>query len=85
MKQRQNNQSTDKVPCAWCQRIRILISLLILAAAMLAVNGELPFLIGVSLTRIAAELVGVGFIILIIWKTYYEYWKPRNVRNNKKP
>jgi hypothetical protein len=51
---------------------------------MLAVNGELPFLIGVSLTRIAAELVGVGFIILIIWKTYYEYWKPRNVRINKK-
>jgi hypothetical protein len=34
-----------------------------LAVAMLAVNGELPFLIGVSLTRIAAELVGVGFII----------------------
>lgn len=84
MKQRQNNQSTDKVPCAWCQRIRILISLLMLAVAMLGVNGELPFLIGVSLTRIAAALVGVGFIILIIWKTYYEYWKPRNVRINKK-
>jgi hypothetical protein len=56
-----------------------------LTMAMLAANGELPFLRGVSLTRIAADLVGAGFLILMIWKTYNEYWKPRNARIDKKP
>ena len=41
MKQRQNNQSTDKVPCAWRQRIRILISLLMLAVAKLAAGNDI--------------------------------------------
>ena len=84
MSELHNNKPTNKLPCAWCQRIRILVSVLLLGAAMLAVNGGLPFLTGVSLTRIAAELVGVGFFILITWKTYHEYWKPRNARIDKK-
>tara|TARA_B100000787_G_C16180775_1_gene291676 strand:+ start:1380 stop:1553 length:174 start_codon:yes stop_codon:yes gene_type:complete len=56
-----------------------------LTMAMLAINGELPFLSGVPLTRIAAEAVGVGFLILVIWKAYNEYWKPHNARTDKKP
>jgi len=52
---------------------------------MLALNGELRFLRGVSLTLIAAKAVGLGFIILVIWKAYKEYWKPHNARTEKKP
>jgi len=85
MKRLQNNQPTNKVPCALCQRIRIFVSLTMLAVAMLAVNGELAFLAGVSLTRIAADLVGIAFVVLTMWKAYREYWKPMNVRVDKTP
>ena len=46
---------------------------------------RVAFLRGVSLTLIAAKAVGLGFIILVIWKAYKEYWKPHNARTEKKP
>ena len=85
MRLSRNKQPTKKEPCAWCQRLRILLSVLVLTLAMLALNGELRFLRGVSLTLIAAKAVGLGFIILVIWKAYKEYWKPHNARTEKKP
>ena len=85
MKQSQGKQSKNQLPCVLCRRIRIIAGVVIIALAILAVKGELSFIRGVSLTRIAADLVGVGLLFLLAWKSYKEYWKPHNARTDKRP
>ncbi|MDE0746918.1 MAG: hypothetical protein OSB23_04000 [Porticoccaceae bacterium] len=85
MKQSQHKQLTDKLPCMLCRRIRIIVGVLILALAILAIKGDLSFIRGVSLTRIAADLIGLTLLLLLAWKSYQEYWKPYNARTDKRP
>ena len=33
------------------------------------------FLSEVSLTNLFANLVGIGFVLLVAWKAYHEFWK----------
>ena len=67
MKQSQGKQSKNQLPCVLCRRIRIIAGVVIIALAILAVKGELSFIRGVSLTRIAADLVNYShFNILYI-------------------
>jgi hypothetical protein len=50
----------------------------------LAAAGYLNIIANVNLTAIAADLVCFTAAVMILWKYYQEYWKPRYVRAGDK-
>ena len=72
-----NKSNNQQSPCQVCRKIRVLVVLIMLAIGVLAARGYLPFIKNIDLTAVAADLVGIGLVITIVWKIYLEYWKPK--------
>ena len=62
-------------PCVFCARVRIFLLIVCILLVLIAFRIELSFLQNVSLTAIAADLIGIAVIGTLLWKGYQEYWK----------
>tara|TARA_E500000178_G_scaffold226222_1_gene223086 strand:- start:31055 stop:31243 length:189 start_codon:yes stop_codon:yes gene_type:complete len=45
---------------------------------------ELKKLQGISLTNGFATIITIGFVTMVVWKYYQEFWKPRRENANKR-
>ena len=63
--------------CAVCRLIRvyILIAVPMIGLVWLNPDSSNEFLSEFSVTNIFANLVGIGFVTLVAWKAYNEFWK----------
>ncbi len=63
--------------CPVCRLIRvyILIAVPMIGLVWLNPDSSNEFLSEVSLTNLFANLVGIGFVLLVAWKAYHEFWK----------
>jgi hypothetical protein len=44
---------------------------------LLYMKPEMSLLKGIALTDVFATVIGVMFVITILWKAYQEFWKPK--------
>ena len=56
-------------------RVYLLIAVPMIGLVWLNPDSSSEFLSEVSLTNLFANLVGVGFVMLVAWKAYNESWK----------
>ena len=63
--------------CAVCKLIRVYIMVAVPMIFLVWLNPDSSseFLSEFSLTNIFANLVGIGFVTLVVWKAYNEFWK----------
>ena len=63
--------------CAVCRLIRVYIMVAVPMICLVWLNPDSSseFLSEFSLTNIFANLVGIGFVTLVAWKAYNEFWK----------
>ena len=64
-------------PCKVCKLIRIYLIVCVPMLIVLYTKPEISALKGVLLTDLFATVIGVGFVVTILWKSYQEFWKPR--------
>tara|TARA_B110000967_G_scaffold209951_1_gene268883 strand:- start:7978 stop:8232 length:255 start_codon:yes stop_codon:yes gene_type:complete len=62
-------------PCLFCARVRIFLLIVCVLLVLIAFRIELLFLRNISLTAVAADLIGLSVIAILLWKGYHEYWK----------
>ena len=73
MKSKKDADETCKV----CKLIRIYLIVCFPMLIMLYTKPEISALKGILLTDLFATIIGVGFVLTILWKSYQEFWKPR--------
>ncbi len=63
--------------CPVCKLIRVYIMIAVPMMGLVWLNPDSSseFLSEVSLTNLFANLVGLGFVSLVAWKAYNEFWK----------
>jgi preprotein translocase subunit SecF len=62
-------------PCTTCRIIRYFLVALVPIVILYLSGTELPALRGIMLTQIAGWVFGTGFVLLIGWKVWNEYWR----------
>ena len=63
--------------CKVCKLIRIYLIVCVPMLIVLYTKPEISALKGILLTDLFATIIGVGFVVTILWKSYLEFWKPR--------
>ena len=79
-----NSRRKSKPTCELCRKVRLIVVIGMLFLGYLAAAGYLSIIANVNLTAIAADLVCFTAAVIILWKYYQEYWKPRYVRAGDK-
>jgi hypothetical protein len=65
----------DKKDCAHCMVIRYFLYAVIPIMIMFMTGTELEGLRGIMLTDLAAWIFGIGFILMVAWKAWNEFWR----------
>lgn len=72
---RKPERSESGEPCLFCARVRIFLLIVCVLLVLITFRIELSFLRNISLTAVAADLIGLSVIGILLWKGYHEYWK----------
>ena len=67
----------NKPPCAVCKLVRTYFLIAVPMRIMLYIKPEMSMLKGIALTDVFATVIGVMFVLTILWKAYQEFWKPK--------
>lgn len=67
-----------KPPCEFCRRMRFVGMMAVMIIGVAITRPEFAFLRGMNLTRIAVYFFAAVFVLLLLWKSYQEYWKKSN-------
>ena len=67
-------------PCKVCKLIRIYLIVCVPILIVLYNKPEISLLKGILLTELFATIIGVAFLLTILWKSYHEFWKPSRAR-----
>ncbi|MDA9664403.1 hypothetical protein N9T67_00790 [bacterium] len=51
---------------------------------MIYIKPELTWVKGIALTDLFATVIGVLFVITVVWKAYQEFWKPKRDQAKKR-
>ncbi|MDB9814723.1 hypothetical protein OAC10_00670 [bacterium] len=70
-------QQNKKPPCAVCKLVRTYFLIAVPMLFLLYMKPEMSLLKGIALTDVFATVIGVMFVITILWKAYQEFWKPK--------
>jgi len=66
-----------KRPCAICRTLRVVIVFALLVVALMAYADKLAWLKDIQFTDIFAYAIAVAFVVVLVFKTWQEYWKPK--------
>jgi hypothetical protein len=70
-------QNGDEPVCQICKIIRIYLMIAVPLVIMLAVRPEMTMLRDVQLTSLVSTAIGVGFVVIVAWRAYDEFWRDR--------
>ncbi len=70
-------QRGDKPVCQICKIIRIYLMIAVPLVIMLAVRPEVTILREVQLTNLVSTAIGIGFVVVVAWRAYDEFWRNR--------
>lgn len=74
----------EKRPCSFCRTLRVVIMFAVLILALLAYSDNLTWLQDIQFIDIFAAAIGVAFVLVIAYKTWEEYGRPKEDRAVKK-
>lgn len=74
----------EKRPCSFCRTLRVVIMFAVLILALLAYSDNLTWLQDIQFIDIFATAIGVAFVLVIAYKTWEEYGRPKEDRAIKK-
>jgi len=74
----------NRSPCAVCKLVRTYMLVAIPMILIMWTRPELKKLQGISLTNGFATIITIGFVTMVVWKYYQEFWKPRRENANKR-
>tara|TARA_B100001248_G_C27150314_1_gene348681 strand:+ start:251 stop:496 length:246 start_codon:yes stop_codon:yes gene_type:complete len=79
---RQDNKPT----CEVCRLIRNYLIIAVPIIIVIYTQPEFSHLQGLNLTNLSAMLFGTAFVVVVLWKFYQEFWKPkRDSAKKQKP
>jgi membrane protein implicated in regulation of membrane protease activity len=58
--------------------MRFIGMMAVMIIGIAATRPEFAFLRGIDLTRAAVYFIAAVFVLLLLWKSYQEYWKNSN-------
>jgi len=64
-----------KKDCKHCKLIRYFLYAIVPILIMFLTGTELDGLKGIMLTDLTSWLIGVGFVLLVFWKAWNEFWR----------
>jgi hypothetical protein len=70
-------EKNEKPPCAVCRLVRTYLVVAVPMIIIMFAKPEFKSLAGLSLTNMFATLIGVMFVLTVLWKAYQEFWKPK--------
>lgn len=70
----------EKRPCSFCRTLRVVIMFAVLILALLAYSDNLTWLQDIQFIDIFAASIGVAFVLVIVYKTWEEYGRPKQDR-----
>ena len=70
-------QRGDKPVCLVCKIIRIYLMIAVPLLIVLAVRPEVTILREVQLTNLVSTAIGIGFVVVVAWRAYDEFWRNR--------
>jgi hypothetical protein len=65
----------SKKDCAHCKIIRYFLYAVIPIMIMFMTGTELEGLRGIMLTDLVAWVIGIGFVLMVTWKAWNEFWR----------
>ncbi|MCT2529384.1 disulfide bond formation protein B [SAR92 clade bacterium H921] len=71
-------------PCVVCRLIRTYFLIAVPMILMIYIKPELTWVKGIALTDLFATVIGVLFVITVVWKAYQEFWKPKRDQAKKR-
>ncbi|MDP6166521.1 MAG: hypothetical protein QGI54_10335 [Gammaproteobacteria bacterium] len=78
MPRRASDSNPDgKRPCAFCRTLRVVIVFALLIVALMAYSNNLTWLEDIQFTDIFAYVILLAFVIVLVFKVWEEYWKPK--------
>ena len=78
MPRRASDSNPDgKRPCAFCRTLRVVIVFALLVVALMAYADKLAWLEDIQFTDIFAYAIAAAFVVVLGFKTWQEYWKPK--------
>ena len=66
-----------KRPCAFCRTLRVVVIFALLVVALMAYADKLAWLENIQFTDIFAYVIAVAFVVVLVFKIWEEYWKPK--------
>ena len=70
----------EKRPCSFCRTLRVVIMFAVLLLALLAYSDNLTWLQDIQFIDIFAASIGVAFVLVVAYKIWEEYGRPKEDR-----
>jgi len=72
-------------PCEVCRLIRNYLLLAVPIILIIYTQPQITGFKGIDLTRTAAALFALLLVVVVAWKAYHEFWKPKSddAKNNR--
>lgn len=67
----------DEPVCQVCKIIRIYLMIAVPLVIIMGLGTEVTFLREVQLTSLLSTAIGIGFVVVVAWRAYDEFWRKR--------
>lgn len=69
------SDNKKQAPCVVCKLIRFYLLVAVPIIIAIAIGPDTSLLRDLDLTEIASTIFGVGFVAVVLWRAYVEYWR----------